>query len=233
MAGDWIKLDTNTIDKPEVIRMARILGMDRYAVFGRLLRFWSWIDAITEDGNVAGLTREDVDAVVDADAFASALEAVGWLVIHKSQSGFTVPKFDRHNGKSAKKRALTSERQRRWRNADVDGKASTGALPEKRREEKRKEEEKKRTRPASPPADPRDGGARLGAAPPTPSAGEAPKPPRTPAQRAAGLTHLSAVLRQVLPEEPDTEAVKAELETKAPIPIPTDEEQPPLAAASP
>jgi hypothetical protein len=47
------------------------------------------------------------------------------------------------------------------------------------------------------------------------------------------LTHLSAVLRQVLPEEPDTEAVKAELETKAPIPIPTDEEQPPLAAASP
>jgi hypothetical protein len=186
------------------------------------------MDQHMTSGTSVKVTPKQIDAICRCDNFTQQLSTVGWLIIHANSDRITVPNWERHNGKTAKERALTRDRMKRSR----DAVSVTTPSPEKRRY-KRKEEEKKTARPASPPADRRDGGARLGAAPPTPSAGEAPKPQRTPAQRTAGLTHLSAVLRQVLPDDPDTDAVRAALETKAPIPIPTDEEQPQLAAASP
>jgi hypothetical protein len=62
---------------------------------------------------VTGLTQE--------------LVRVGWLVVTKD--GVTVPNFDRHNGQSGKRRAVTMKRVRNFRSV-------TDALPEKRREEK-------------------------------------------------------------------------------------------------
>ena len=41
MAGDWIKIEENTPDKPEVHKMASILGIDPDAVVGKLVRVWS------------------------------------------------------------------------------------------------------------------------------------------------------------------------------------------------
>ena len=54
---------------------------------------------------------------------------------------------------------------------------------------------------------------------------------RSPEQRASGLRHLAGLLRQVHPPDPADEAVRAELATKPPIPIPTDTEDEHVQAA--
>ena len=217
MAGDWIKYDVTLPEKPEVWQIGALTGLANDAVIGKLLRIWAWFDSHTEDGTCNALTVTQLDGLVTHEGFSEAMAEVGWLVSHKSKRVITVPGFDMHNGKTAKARALTNARVKRFRNGDGVSKA----LPEKRREEKRKEEEKKTPRPALPPAERRDGGARLEAAPPTPSAGEAPT--RTPAQRTAGLTHLSAMLRPVHPPSEIPDEVRTQLATKAPIPIPTED----------
>jgi hypothetical protein len=80
---------------------------------------------------------------VRLEGFAASLEKVGWLTI--DENGISVPKFDRHNGESAKKRALKTERQARWRAGKddsvdevVDAQTSTkgSTREEKRREDK-------------------------------------------------------------------------------------------------
>ena len=38
MAGDWIKVEHTTPDKPEVVKLADMIGIDQDAVVGKLLR---------------------------------------------------------------------------------------------------------------------------------------------------------------------------------------------------
>lgn len=107
MAGDWIKMQTCLPDKPEVWRIASIIGCEPDAVIGKLLRVWSWFDSHTEDGN-AEVGVEVIDKIAGCQGFAAALHSVKWML---SLNGFlTIPNFDRHNGKSAKNRIATSER---------------------------------------------------------------------------------------------------------------------------
>ena len=94
-------------DKPEVWRIASIIGCEPDAVIGKLLRVWSWFDSHTEDGN-AEVGLEVIDKIAGAVGFASALESVRWLT--SSGSFIGIPNFERHNGKSAKNRLATSER---------------------------------------------------------------------------------------------------------------------------
>ncbi len=135
MAGDWIKFELSTLDKPETIRIGRALGISREAVCGWLARFWGWAGANSVDGYVDGMALRDIDMVMGLPGFADALVSVGWLK-EDAENRVFVPKFERHNGESSKKRALTSRRQENWRNAHVDGHVDAPALPEKRREEK-------------------------------------------------------------------------------------------------
>ncbi|WP_147309716.1 hypothetical protein [Cupriavidus taiwanensis] len=135
-------------DDPAVFRLSTILKIDKFSVIGRLHTFWSWVDRHSVDGRVDGAASTYVDEVVRQEGFADALAVVGWLTI--DETGISVPKFDRHNGDSAKHRAQKSERQARWRaNKDasvdghVDGDASTDATT---REEKRREEKEKTKR---------------------------------------------------------------------------------------
>lgn len=148
MAGEWIKVEATTPDKPEIMRVARELGMEWDAVFGKLVRLWAWFDKNSVDGVVDGIVAEDVDALVSADGFASALERVNWLEVDDDAERVYLPNFDRHNGETAKQRALKNKRQAKYRqgcDANVDGQASTEAST---REEKRREE-KKKPKPAS------------------------------------------------------------------------------------
>lgn len=142
MAGEWLKVDKATPDKPEVMRMARMLRLDRDTVFGKLFRVWAWFDLQSVDGRVDGCVSTDIDTLVDADGFASAMKAVGWLDYNDTSEVLILPNFDRHNGETAKKRALKNRRQSNWRqnkDAGVDAKPSTVAST---REEKRREEKK-------------------------------------------------------------------------------------------
>ena len=142
MAGDWIKLQKDTFDKPEVLAIASRLGIDPDAVVGKLSRVWSWFDTHTTDGNAESVTFAFVDRYVGVTGFAEQMALVGWL----TQKGHTLslPNFDYHTGETAKKRALGKNRAEKLRsnaksNAESNADSVTEALPEKRREEKKEE----------------------------------------------------------------------------------------------
>jgi uncharacterized phage protein (TIGR02220 family) len=140
VAVGWIKVETCTSGKAEIIRLARLLSMKHDEALGAVVRFWVWADSNTVDGVVDGVASTDVDAVLSCPGLCRGLEAVGWLIIDKEKERITIPKFERHNGESDKKRALSSERQARWRAGNVDGlvDATPPTREEKRREEKKK-----------------------------------------------------------------------------------------------
>lgn len=132
MAGEWIKIEHATVDKPEVLQMADVLSLSADDVLGKLIRVWCWFDKQSHDGNAGSVTGDTlkrfIDRLVARQGFAATMSKVGWL----NDTG--IPNFDRHNGESSKKRALTNKRVKRLRNAnDV-----TNSFPEKRREEKNK-----------------------------------------------------------------------------------------------
>lgn len=148
MAGDWIKFEHVTPDKPEVINMSDILNIDQDAVVGKLVRIWIWADQNSVDGNALSVTDSFLDRLVFQIGFAKALRQVGWL---SGKNGkITLPQFERHNGETAKKRASTNRRVAKSRskksvesksvtsegNGNVTPEALQKALPEKRREEK-------------------------------------------------------------------------------------------------
>jgi hypothetical protein len=142
VAGDWLKMSVNLPDKPEVWQIAGMLGIDADSVVGKLLRVWAWFDAHTEDGNAVGVTYPLVDRVAGVTGFAEAMVFAGWL----SQSGavMTIPHFERHNGKTAKNRALTNERVAKHRKSNDESNAESNATSVTKtvtREEKRREEE--------------------------------------------------------------------------------------------
>lgn len=162
MAGDWIKFDVTTPDKPEVVRMAAALGIDQDAVVGKLLRVWAWADqnTITCNGesNAVTVTSSFLDRLTFCAGFAEAMKSVGWLV--GGEGEFTFPNFDRHNGKTAKDRALTNRRvaKNRVGNAKSNAASVTSVtepslekpLPEKRREDKEQEISATGVPPAAP-----------------------------------------------------------------------------------
>lgn len=129
MAGDWIKIEHALPDKPECIQIAGRLSVDQDAVAGKLLRLWIWADQQTIDGNAPGVTPAFIDRLTNCPGFSAALLDVGWLVDRNGR--LQLPNFDRHNGQTAKQRALTASRVKRSRN----GASVTESLPEKRRED--------------------------------------------------------------------------------------------------
>jgi hypothetical protein len=148
MAGDWLKMTVNLPDKPEVWQIAGMIGIDADSVVGKLLRVWAWFDAHTEDGNALGVTYPLVDRVAGVNGFAEAMALAGWL--EQRGTVLHLPNFGRHNGKTAKNRALTNERVAKHRKSNdesnddsvTDSVTKTVTREEKRREEK--EEPRKR-----------------------------------------------------------------------------------------
>jgi len=139
MAGDWIKVQKDTPDKPEVLAIASRMGIDPDAVVGKLIRIWSWFDTHTVDGNALSVTFSFLDRLTGVTGFAEQVALVGWL----EQNGQTLslPNFGNHNGETAKKRSLGKNRTERYRsnaegNADSNASSVTKTSPEKRREEK-------------------------------------------------------------------------------------------------
>ena len=135
MAGDWIKLQKDTPDKPEVLAIATRLGLDPDAVVGKLVRIWSWFDTHTVDGNAISVTFAFLDRLTGVTGFSEQVALVGWL--EQNGHDITLPNFDFHNGETAKKRAMGKNRTEKHRN-NAEGNASsvTKTSPEKRREEK-------------------------------------------------------------------------------------------------
>src|SRR5688572_20643715 len=110
----------NHSDEPEVGRLARLLKIDEDAVLGKLFRVWRLSDQHTADGHFAGLSTDWLDERMRCHGFADAMAKVGWLEI--AEDGLRIPKFNRHNGKSAKSRAKEAQDKRRRRVRKMSGK---------------------------------------------------------------------------------------------------------------
>lgn len=145
MAGEWLKFEKSTFDKPEVLAIAAAIGQDPDYVIGKLLRMWSWFDTHTEKGNARSVTCALLDSILRVTGFSENVAKVGWLIV--SNDCLTLPNFDRHCGETAKSRALTAKRVAGFkaRNGRANAKTVSSALPreEKRREEKKEQDQKR------------------------------------------------------------------------------------------
>ncbi|EFM0018066.1 hypothetical protein DI17_003913 [Escherichia coli] len=136
MASSWIKVEVITPDKPEIFQIAEILSIDPDAVLGKLVRIWTWADQQTIDGNAGSVTKGVLDRLAFITGFADALLTVGWLAYDDGK--LVLPNFERHNGESSKKRALTNRRvaeHRKRETRNVTQPALQKELPEEEEEE--------------------------------------------------------------------------------------------------
>lgn len=143
LAGEWLKFDKATPDKPEVFAIASQLDLDPDAVVGKLLRVWSWFDTHTADGNAPCVSPALLDRCAGVSGFVSAMQKAGWIVVENG--GCLLPNFDRHCGETAKQRGLQAKRSAGFRARNAS--RVTSALPreEKRREEQEQDQNKERS----------------------------------------------------------------------------------------
>jgi len=114
----WIKWEKGFINKPEVLQIARSINMTIHETASRLFLIWEWADGITETGHVEGLDADAIDAIAGAPGIALAMtrtRPTPWLIL--DPDGIIMPNFQRHNGATAKKRAVNASRQERYRDA--------------------------------------------------------------------------------------------------------------------
>lgn len=143
MAGEWLKFECSLPEKPETLAITVAMGWDDPDLtVGKLMRLFRWFDQQTVDGNAPSVTPALLDRIIGVTGFVQAVADVGWLVINSG--GVSLQNFDRHNGATAKSRALTAKRVATHRgngecNASSNGASVTPALA---REEKRREEVK-------------------------------------------------------------------------------------------
>ena len=134
MASLWIKIAHDLPDKEEIDLLAAALKIDHDAVIGKLVRFWIWADMQTVDPSAVRVTDVFIDRLTHCPGFAAALLKAGWMV--RRNGRVSLPNFDRHNGQTAKARALTKDRVERHRN----GTSVTAALhPSYQEKEKEKD----------------------------------------------------------------------------------------------
>jgi len=145
MAGDWIKIEHATPDKPEIFELARLAEMEPDKVLGVLIRVWIWADQNTDTGRLGPGADAAINRVAGVPNFSENMAKAGWL--RRLKRGFSLPHFHRHNGNSAKTRALTKDRAVTHRNRKRNAPIVTASLPEKRREEKSK---KTKNNPSTP-----------------------------------------------------------------------------------
>ncbi|MGA5482753.1 hypothetical protein ACPCIT_09465 [Pseudomonas siliginis] len=146
MAGDWIKMRIDLQTHPKVFRMVSALKADRLRIIGGLHIAWSIFDTHSDDGVLHGYSVDAMDAVVGWPGFTQAMIEVEWASVQEDGS-LVMPRFDEHNGASAKRRANDSERKRNDRkNNCVRNVSASDADKTRTREEKRREEKRRKSK---------------------------------------------------------------------------------------
>jgi len=116
MTHQWIKIDVDLLEKPEVFKIAKAADMSPAEVVGHLVSLWSWFDKHTENGILEGFSLDDLaeilagrlpdmrsendgenparvtryvtprNARVTLRAFLDALQGVTWIVTRNGQT---------------------------------------------------------------------------------------------------------------------------------------------------
>ncbi len=110
MAGDWIKMRKDLLTSPKVVRIASALKADRLHVVGGLFAVWCLFDTHSVDGRLDGYTAQALDDLAGFPGLSAAMASCGWLA--ETAQGIEMPRFDEHNGKSAKRRVQDADRKR-------------------------------------------------------------------------------------------------------------------------
>jgi hypothetical protein len=109
-AGMWIKWEKGLVRKPEIMKIAKRLGVTKHHAAACCMIVWEWAEDITIDGYIRDMGASDVSNAVDITGIGEAMEDVDWILDGGDCISF--PNWDRHNGDPAKKRALNSHRMR-------------------------------------------------------------------------------------------------------------------------
>ena len=130
--ANWIKIDSNILEKPEVFELCAMMKKDVAQVVHKLLMFWIWCDEHTTDGTFSVNCEQFLNKKIGKN-FIFFLKKVHWLEQLTTPGGevFLVPNWNRHNSKSAKERALAADRVKRHReksNATVTHNVTVTAL---------------------------------------------------------------------------------------------------------
>ena len=147
MNANWIKIRTNLYLDPDVMKLSELLGTDDAHTVGLLVIFWSWADGQTTDGTGIAISSARLDRLVGRPGFAEAVRQIGWL--SGRDGNLQLPRYERHNGNTAKARVLESEakRIRRRKSDDTSDKCRTpvrqNVRPDKIREDKNEEREER------------------------------------------------------------------------------------------
>lgn len=137
--ADWIRLQ-NDIRRDSRIKgiAARLpfklpMGAKISLAVGAVASVWSHFDDQSVDGFLPLLTRESIDEVGGVDGLAALMELAGWLEI--TDTGARLPRFEKYNGETSKKRAEEARRKAHWRarregpNSPGDGTRSETNVP--------------------------------------------------------------------------------------------------------
>lgn len=113
----WIKMRTDLRDDPRIIRTADLLSVPDATVIGAYFILWAYADTHSTNGAL-GLPPSRVDKIVGVEGFAKAAAQVTWLEVGADGLCF-IPRFNTHNGQSAKKRAVDASRKAAKRSVKV------------------------------------------------------------------------------------------------------------------
>ena len=112
MAGDWIKVELVTPDKPEIDLIADHAGVSINEAIGGLIRLWIWADQQTIDGNAVSVTKSAIDLLsAVANQAAVAIENTELMVKTRiiQEELETRKKVERAKGILMKEQKLTEE----------------------------------------------------------------------------------------------------------------------------
>lgn len=146
MAGDWIKMRSELQSHPKVVRILSATKSDKFRVIGGLHAVWSVFDTHSTSGELFGYTPDSMDHVVGWPGFSSAMLAVDWLLFDGDQT-LTLPEFDEHNSKGAKRRAEDQKRKRDDRKDEENIPSRSGQNADKKRTREREEKKEQKTTP--------------------------------------------------------------------------------------
>lgn len=125
MAEQWIKMRVALRDDPRVVAIALRLGQERATVLGYLYLMWCIADA--HGDFMPGVTPQALSRLLGLDGFAESLPR-DWLQVR--QDGLRFPDYERHNGSTAKRRAVEAARKadaRKVSATDADTKRTKSA----------------------------------------------------------------------------------------------------------
>lgn len=109
----WIKVDVATPMKGEVLAIARDCHCTHGDAFLAWFRVWAWLDELTTDGRLPGVTPAMMDGEARLQGFAASMARSGWMTF--DEDGCTVTNWCKHNGSCAKRRAQQAVRMAQLR----------------------------------------------------------------------------------------------------------------------